>query len=90
MHERLNMLMEGVTKDLTHNSEFICKADEIIRKLEGPQILHDHNTSKEDIVRCIGVKRTNANDLSSINLDNGVALYPTYPLMNSHCYCNTR
>ena len=93
MHGRLNMLMEGSTSDLTRDSEFsefVCKADEIIRKIADPEILHDYTTLKEDIVRCIGVKRTNANDLASIDLDNGVALYPTYSLMNSHCYCNTR
>ena len=92
MHGRLNMLqwLQGVKSELTYDSEFVCEAEEIIRKIEDPEILHDYSTLKEDIVRCIGVKRTNANNLSSINLGSGVALYPTYPLMNSHCYCNTR
>ena len=46
--------------------------------------------NKEDVIKIMGVKRTNANDLALIGLDSGVALYSTYPLMNSHCYCNTR
>ena len=91
VYERLNILMEGDTNDLTRSSEFsdfVCEVSEIINKIEGPQT--SCPISKNDIVRCIGVKRTNANDLSSIGLNGGVALYPTYPLMNSHCYCNTR
>ena len=46
--------------------------------------------TKEDVVKIMGVKRTNANDLALIGLDSGVALYSTYPLMNSNCYCNSK
>ena len=45
--------------------------------------------SAKDILRCMGIKRTNANTLNSINVEGGVALYATYPLMNNHCNCNT-
>lgn len=38
-----------------------------------------------EILRLTGIKTTNAN-----TLENGVGLYPLYPLMNSYCYCNTR
>ena len=94
MHERLNILMEGATNDLKNDlefSDFVLSTYEVIQKMkEGLPTYIDNKISKEDVVRCIGVKRTNANDLSSIDLEGGVALYPTYPLMNSHCYCNTR
>ena len=91
LYDKLNNLMEGDTNDLTCNSDckdFVCGVYEIINTINGSQTTC--SISKEDIVRCMGVKRTNANDLSSIGLNGGVALYPTYTLMNSHCYCNTR
>ena len=92
MYERLTNLMEGETDDLNRNgskySDFVCDVHDIIQKLEGSSVID--GTTKRDIVQCIGIKRTNANDLSSIDLNGGVALYPTYTLMNSHCYCNTR
>ena len=82
--------MQGNTNDLTPDSEFISKAYRLIRRIEESQPPGGYTTTEADIIRCIGIKRTNANDLSSIDLDSGVALYPTYTLMNSHCYCNTR
>ena len=91
VYERLNILMEGDTNDLTRSSDctdFVWGVSKIIDKIEGAQTICP--TSMDDIVRCIGVKRTNASDLASIGLKGGVALYPTYPFMNSHCYCNTR
>ena len=92
MYERLTYLMEGETEDLNRNgseySDFVYDVHDVIQKLEGSNVTN--GTSKRDIVQCIGIKRTNANDLSSIDLNGGVALYPTYTLMNSHCYCNTR
>ena len=89
MYERLTYLMEGSIDDLRNGSEysdFVNGVYDVIQKIEGNEI----RTTKRDIVQCIGIKRTNANDLSSIDLDGGVALYPTYTLMNSHCFCNTR
>ena len=83
--------MEGSTEDLNRDdefSDFVCTAHDIIKEIDGCSA--KEKTTKRDIVQCIGIKRTNANDLSSINLNGGVALYPTYTLMNSHCYCNTR
>merc|ERR1712226_1347838 len=79
--------MEGSTDDLTSGSEnsgFACAAHEIVNKIM------DCGISKREVVQCIGIKRTNANDLSSIDIDGGVTIYPTYALMNSNCYCNTR
>jgi len=38
--------------------------------------------NQEDILRCMGIKRTNANTLDSINLEGGVALYATYTLVS--------
>ena len=37
----------------------------------------------------MGIKRTNANNLGNFEGRKGVILYPTYPLVNSHCYSNT-
>ena len=87
MFERLTLLMEGSTEDLVNGSEnsgFASAAHEIVNKIM------DCGISKREIVQCIGIKRTNANDLSSIDIDGGVSIYPTYALMNSNCYCNTR
>ena len=43
---------------------------------------------RNNIVDMIGIKVTNAISLGSGQLGSGI--YPLYPLMNSHCYCNTR
>ena len=92
MYQRLTYLMEGSTDDLNRNdseySDFVCAVHDIIQTINGANARNE--ITKRDIVQCIGIKRTNANDLSSIDLNGGVALYPTYTLMNSHCYCNTR
>ena len=74
--------MAGNTADLT-DCKFVDEAHELLRFL-------DKEILREDVIRSIGVKRTNANDMASIGVNGGVALYPTYPLMNSHCHCNTR
>ena len=87
MYERLKFLMEGSIDDLTNgsiNSSFTSEVHEIVNEIFGKGI------SKRDIIQCIGIKRTNACDLSSIDIEGGVAIYPTYALMNSNCYCNTR
>ena len=89
MYDRLTYLMEGSIDDLKNGSEysdFVNGVYDVIQKIE----VNEMQTTKRDIVQCIGIKRTNANDLSSIDLTGGVALYPTYTLMNSHCFCNTR
>merc|ERR1712150_10576 len=93
MYDRFDLLMEGNTKDLVVNSnfsDFVCNAYETIKKIQDTDDVKFKRISKDDIVRCTGVRRTNAYDLASINGLSGVALYPTYSLMNSHCYCNTR
>ena len=94
MFDRFGILMEGRTDDLCNDlvfSDFVLDAYEIIQKMEDKvQVSPENRITKKDIVRCIGLKRTNANDLSTIDIAWGVALYPTYPLMNSHCFCNTR
>jgi len=94
MFNRFGILMEGRTDDLCNDlvfSDFVLNAYEIIQKMEEKaQVSPENRITKKDIVRCIGLKRTNANDLSTIDIACGVALYPTYPLMNSHCFCNTR
>ena len=42
-----------------------------------------------EIARLSGIKAVNACSLAQCGLE-GTALYPVYPLMNSHCHCNTR
>ena len=93
LYERLNMLMEGDTTDLKLNSnfsKFVSDADEIIKIIENPKSLNANSITKEDIVHCTGVERTNACDLSSTGCLAGAALYPTYALLNNHCDSNTR
>ena len=97
--------LESDNSDQTNFEFFAKRATELIRQLQQNYQQHHRDDeptttlrpdiavqeiTEEDVIRCIGVKRTNANDMGSIGLDGGVALYPTYPLMNSHCYCNTR
>jgi len=75
-------LMAGDTSDL-ESYDFVDDVFDICQSMAS-------GITKEDVVAIMGVKRTNANDLALIGLNSGVALYSTYPLMNSHCFCNTR
>ncbi|XP_040576657.1 SET domain-containing protein SmydA-8-like [Lepeophtheirus salmonis] len=81
---RLNLLSSGETKDL-EKTKFVEDLVKVMQvKLEAKDIIY------QDVHQMMGIKRTNASNLSSIGLDGANALYPTYTLMNSHCYCNSR
>ena len=67
-----------------------CNFYPFIRNAHIINEIFGNGMSKRDIIQCIGIKRTNACDLSSIDIEGGVAIYPTYSLINSNCYCNTR
>ena len=93
MSERIHLLIEGDTSDLTDKStfsEFVCNAYDIMKDINAPQMLNFGRISKQNIVHCTGVRRTNAYNLGSTGTLEGVALYPTYSLMNSNCCCNSR
>ena len=94
MFDRFSLLMEGRTDDLLNDlvfSDLVVGVHTIIRKIEEKnQTSSELAISRQDIVRCLGVKRSNAIDLGSIGVAGGVALYPTYSFMNSHCFCNSR
>ena len=94
MFDRFSLLMEGRTDDLLNDlvfSDLVAGVYNIIQHIEDQnEISSEHGITKQDIVRCLGVKRSNAIDLASIGVAGGVALYPTYSFMNSHCFCNTR
>ena len=93
MSERIDLLIEGDTSDLTNSStfsEFVCNAYDIMKDINAPQMLNFGRISKQNIVHCTGVRRTNAYNLGSTGTLEGVALYPTYSLMNSNCCCNSR
>ena len=94
MFDRFSLLMEGRTDDLLNDlvfSDLVIGVYSIIRNIEDKnEILSQHGISKQDIVRCLGVKRANSIDLASVGVAGAVALYPTYSFMNSHCFCNTR
>ena len=94
MFDRFSLLMEGRTDDLLNDlvfSDLVVGVHTIIRNIEEKtQTLSEFKISRQDIIRCLGVKRSNAIDLASIGVAGGVALYPTYSFMNSHCFCNTR
>ena len=93
MSERIDLLIEGDTSDLTNRStfsEFVCNAYDVMKDINAPQMLNFGRISKQNIVHCTGVRRTNAYNLGSTGTLEGVALYPTYSLMNSNCCCNSR
>ena len=94
MFDRFSLLMEGRTDDLLNDlvfSDLVVGVYNIIRNIEDKnEILSELAISRQDIVRCLGVKRSNVIDLGSIGVAGGVALYPTYSFMNSHCFCNSR
>lgn len=83
-YKRLDYLMDGNTSDLMNEDSF---------SLDIAKIMKDElkmQTSHEEIVRLMGIKRTNASTLLSVGLPHANALHPIYNLMNSFCTCNTR
>uniref|UniRef100_A0A0K2VAX9 C2H2-type domain-containing protein n=1 Tax=Lepeophtheirus salmonis TaxID=72036 RepID=A0A0K2VAX9_LEPSM len=81
---RLNLLSSGETKDL-EKTKFVEDMVKVMQVKLGAK-----DITSQDVHQMMGIKRTNASNLSSIGLDGANALYPTYTLMNSHCYCNSR
>ncbi|XP_040563548.1 SET domain-containing protein SmydA-8 [Lepeophtheirus salmonis] len=81
---RLTSLNIGDTNDLQETS-LVEEMVEILQNKFGA-----HDILAKDIYQMMGIKRTNASNLASIGLEGVTALYPTYPLMNSYCYCNSR
>ena len=94
LYDRLNLLMDKFTNDLNVDSNLnktASKAQEIIDKFHSLKNSYSSKSvSKEDTLHCLGMKNVNGYDLSTVNGLQGAALYPTYPLINSHCYSNTR
>ena len=94
LHDRLNLLMDKFTNDLDVDSslyETSLKAQGVIDKFHS--LINSYiskSVSIEDTLHCLGMRNVNGYDLSTVKGLQGAALYPTYPLINSHCYSNTR
>ena len=75
MFDRFSLLMEGRTDDLLNDlvfSDLVVGVHTIIRNIEEKtQTLSELKISRQDIVRCLGVKRSNAIDLGSIGVAGG-------------------
>ena len=63
MFHRLNFLMEGNTNDLENEVTFTSEAFHLMHTK-----MHLDNLSKEDVIRFMGIKRTNARGHSHITL----------------------
>ena len=83
--KRLDFLMDGNTKDLMDEDSFSIEIANIMQSQMG---LAD--ITRRDVVRMMGIKRTNASTLVNVGLPGANAIYPVYNLMNSFCTCNTR
>lgn len=81
-YEKVIFLMSGDTSDIADSIGL-----KVFQMLAQNHCLSD--VCKEDVLRIMGVKRTNANNMTNVLGKKGNILYPIYPLMNSHCYCNT-
>jgi hypothetical protein len=85
MYKRLHFLMDGDTSDLQDKDSFSWQISKILQCDMGLV-----NLEHEDVVRLMGIKRTNGSTLLTVDLPAANAIYPIYNLMNSQCYCNTR
>lgn len=83
-YRRLDFLMDGNTKDLMDEDSFTVEIANIMQAKMGLPV------TREEIVKLMGIKRTNASTLLTVGLPGATALYPVYNLMNSFCTCNTR
>ena len=63
MFQRLNHLMEGNTDDLENEVTFTSEAIHLMQTK-----MHLDNLTKEDVIRFMGIKRTNASTLMTIGL----------------------
>ena len=76
--------MDGNTSDLMDDKSFSLEIADIMQQ----EMKLD--TNHQEIVRLMGIKRTNASTLLTVGLNHANAIYPIYNLMNSFCTCNTR
>ena len=94
LHERLSLLMDKYTKDCNVDSYILKTLSKVKKAVDESNIasaLPESKTITEDgILHCLGMKNINAYNLSTVGSLKGTALYPTYPLINSHCNSNTR
>ena len=82
--EQMMQFMTGDVSDLADSSSIGAQMTVILQEtLKVPEI------TLRNVLNIMGIKRTNANSLK-VGGRQGTALYTLYPLMNSHCYCNTR
>ncbi len=79
-YARVTNLMAGDTSDLLNSL-----GKKVFKILK--DVLKVTWVSKAEVVTLMGIKRTNSNVIPGEKRGN--ALYPTYPLMNSLCFCNT-
>ena len=94
LYEKLGSLMDKSTSNVEANSnryKTALKAQEIIDKFDFSITSHSEDSiTMEKTLHYLGLRNVNGYDLSTVESLQGAALYPTYSLLNSHCYCNTR
>ena len=94
LHQRLSLLMDKYTNNCNADS-YISKTLSKVKKIADElnivsELPKSNSITEDDILHCLGMKNINAYNLSTVGSLKGTALYPTYPLINSHCNSNTR
>ena len=94
LYDKLDSLMDKSTSHVDVNSnryKTALNAQEIIDKFDFSITSHSEDSiTMEKTLHYLGLRNVNGYDLSTVESLQGAALYPTYSLLNSHCYCNTR
>ena len=94
LYDKLDLLMDKSTSRVDVNSNHYktaLKVQEIIDKFDFSITSHSEDSiTMTNTLHYLGLKNVNGYDLSTVESLQGAALYPTYSLLNSHCYCNTR
>ncbi len=86
----MDFLMSGETDVFDSFSEDVVS---LVLKMLGREDDGDNdgkNVVRQEIIRIMGIRRTNANAMGScLETKQGNLLFPVYSLMNAECYCNT-
>ena len=94
LHQKLSLLMDKYKNDFDADPyilKMLSKNKKIADELNIVGALPQSKSITDDnILHCLGMKNINAYNLSTVGSLKGTALYPTYPLINSHCNSNTR
>ncbi len=87
--KEVDLLLSGDTKDLRDSFGLEVAAMVITMMGKEGSGVDEEKAIREEVLRIMGLRRTNANAMGCLETKQGNLIFPVYSLINSECYCNT-